>query len=168
MGEELARSTNCGQGSLRPRCASWLRTRGSAWTGFMKRQNGLRRKWLEHNRPADKALPDRYSRHYHDVAMMDQGPIRNEALSDMPLLAQVVRCKETFYPSGWARYGLGRLKSRRLVPTEQCLTTLQRDCRNMVVMIFGAAPDFEQILDLLKNLEQDINHGFDTERATHA
>jgi hypothetical protein len=56
----------------------------------------------EFHRPADKALPDRYSRHYYDVAMLAQGPIRAEALADMALLDQVVIHKQTFYPSGWA------------------------------------------------------------------
>jgi hypothetical protein len=60
----------------------------------------------EYHRPADKALPDRYSRHYYDVAMMAQGPIRAEALSDMALLVQVVRHKETFYPAGRATISL--------------------------------------------------------------
>ena len=30
----------------------------------------------EYHRPPEKALPDRYSRHYYDVAMLAQGPIR--------------------------------------------------------------------------------------------
>jgi hypothetical protein len=42
-------------------------------------------------------IPDRY-----DVAVLAQGPIRAEAMADMTLLGQVVRHKETFYPSGWA------------------------------------------------------------------
>jgi hypothetical protein len=68
----------------------------------------------EYHRPPEKPLPDRYSRHYYDVAMMAQGLIRSEALSDMALLAQVVRHKETFYPSGWAHYDLAR--SRKAPP----------------------------------------------------
>jgi hypothetical protein len=53
----------------------------------------------EYYRPPDKALPGRYSRHYYDVAMLAQTTIRREALADKALLAQVVRHKETFYPS---------------------------------------------------------------------
>jgi len=47
----------------------------------------------EYYRPPGKPLPDRYSRHYYDVSMLAEGPIRAEALSDMTLLAQVVRHK---------------------------------------------------------------------------
>jgi hypothetical protein len=60
----------------------------------------------EYYRPPEKPIPERYSRHYYDVAMLAQGPIRAEALADMTLLAQVVRHKETFYPSAWAHYDL--------------------------------------------------------------
>ena len=51
----------------------------------------------EYFRAHDKALPDRYSRHYYDVAMMAKGPIKAEAVADLPLVAQVVKHKETFY-----------------------------------------------------------------------
>ena len=37
----------------------------------------------EYHRPSEKPLPDRYSRHYYDVAMLAQGPIRAEALADL-------------------------------------------------------------------------------------
>jgi hypothetical protein len=111
----------------------------------------------EYYRPPEKALPERYSRHYYDVAMMAQGPIRSEALSDMTLLAQVVRHKETFYPSGWARYDLARPGSLRLVPREDRLVALERDYRNMRVMIFGQPPPFGEITEVLAALEQEIN-----------
>jgi hypothetical protein len=111
----------------------------------------------EYDRPPEKALPERYSRHYYDVAMMAQGPIRSEAFSDMALLAQVVRHKETFYPSGWARYDLAHPGSLRLVPREERLAALERDYRNMRVMIFGEPPAFDSIMETLAALEQEIN-----------
>jgi hypothetical protein len=89
--------------------------------------------------------------------MMANGPIRTEALSDLSLLAQVVRHKETFYPSGWAHYELARPGSLRLVPTDQRLAALERDYRNMGVMIFGDPPAFDSIIETLAALEQQIN-----------
>ncbi len=111
----------------------------------------------EYHRPPEKPLPDRYSRHYYDVAMMAQGPIRSEALSDTALLAQVVRHKETFYPSGWAHYELAVPGSLRLVPRAERLAALERDYRNMGVMIFGEPPAFDGIIGALAKLEQKIN-----------
>lgn len=111
----------------------------------------------EYYRPPETPLPDRYSRHYYDVAMMAQGPIRSEALSDTALLAQVMRHKETFYPSGWAHYELAVPGSLRIVPREERLAALERDYRSMGVMIFGEPPAFDSIMETLAALERDIN-----------
>jgi hypothetical protein len=111
----------------------------------------------EYYRPPEKALPERYSRHYYDIAMMAHGPIRSEALADGDLLAQVVKHKETFYASGWARYDLARPGSLRLLPSEKRRATLQRDYRSMEVMIFGAPPEFDKVMQTLKAIEEEIN-----------
>ena len=111
----------------------------------------------EYHRPPEKLIPERYSRHYYDVAMMAEGPIRPEALVDRALLAQVVRHKETFYPSAWARYELARPGSLRLLPSKERVAHLERDYRNMGVMIFGEPPAFDRIMETLAALEQEIN-----------
>ena len=89
--------------------------------------------------------------------MLAQESIRAEALSDMLLLAQVVRHKETFYPSGWARYDVAHPGSLRLVPSQERIAALERDYRNMGVMIFGERPAFSNIVETLTALEQEIN-----------
>jgi len=111
----------------------------------------------EYHRPPEKPIPDRYSRHYYDVAMLAQGAIRAEALANMDLLAQVVRHKETFYPSAWARYDLAQPGSFHVVPPQPRIAALERDYRNMGVMIFGKAPTFDAIMATLAALEQEIN-----------
>jgi hypothetical protein len=89
--------------------------------------------------------------------MLAQSPVRGEALADLALLDQVVRHKETFYPSGWARYDLARVGSLRLVPPEERRMALERDYRNMSVMIFGQPPPFGEIMEALAALEQELN-----------
>jgi hypothetical protein len=111
----------------------------------------------EFYRPAEKALPDRYSRHYYDLAMLAQSPVRGDALADIALLDQVVRHKQAFYPSGWAKYDLARVGSLHLVPTEERRAALERDYRSMSVMIFGNPPPFGKIIEALTALEQEIN-----------
>ena len=111
----------------------------------------------ECHRPPHKQLPGRYSRHYYDIAMLAEGSIRADALSDMALLAQVVRHKETFYPSAWAHYDLARPGSLRLLPAEKRVAALERDYRNINVMIFGEPPTFNKIMETLAALEQEIN-----------
>lgn len=111
----------------------------------------------EYHRPPEKPLPDRYSRHYYDVAMLGQAPIRAEALADIRLLAQVVRHKEMFYPSAWAQYAQAIPGGLRLLPAEPRRAALERDYRSMAVMIFGDPPPFGTIMDELRRLEEDIN-----------
>ena len=111
----------------------------------------------EYFRAHDKALPDRYSRHYYDVAMMAKGPIKAEALADLPLVAQVVKHKETFYPSAWSRYDLARPGSFHLLPANERFEALQRDYKNMAAMIFGEPPAFDEIMGMLGVLEREIN-----------
>jgi hypothetical protein len=111
----------------------------------------------EYHRPAEKPLPDRYSRHYYDVAMMGEGKIKDEALADKELLPQVVKHKETFYSSGWARYDLARRGSLRLAPPDSRAPALEQDYKKMGVMIFGEQPGFGWVLDRLGVIEKEIN-----------
>jgi hypothetical protein len=111
----------------------------------------------EYHRSPEKLLPERYSRHYYDVAMLAQGPIRAEALSDIDLLAEVVKHKETFYPAAWAQYQLARPGTLRLVPKTERMAALERDYKNMGAMIFGEPPGFNEIIGVLAELEKDIN-----------
>jgi hypothetical protein len=89
--------------------------------------------------------------------MLAQGTIRSEALADMTLLSQVVRHKETFYASSWARYDLARRGNLRLLPPVSRVPELERDYRNMGVMIFGDQPPFDTITEALAGLEEEIN-----------
>jgi Nucleotidyl transferase AbiEii toxin, Type IV TA system len=111
----------------------------------------------EYFRDPDKPLPQRYSRHYYDVALMASGRIKQDALADRDLLAQVVRHKTTFYPAAWARYDLAVPGSLRVLPPEYRIRALKQDYREMAVMIFGDAPGFEHIMKQLSNLEAEIN-----------
>lgn len=111
----------------------------------------------EYYRPEDRPIPDRYSRHYYDVAMLAEGPVRAAALADGTMLDQVVKHKETFYPAAWARYGLARRGSLRLVPPAGRRAELERDYRSMGVMIFQEPPAFGRIMETLAALEDEIN-----------
>jgi dihydroxyacetone kinase len=62
-----------------------------------------------------------------------------------------------FYPSGWAHYELARPGNLRLVPRAERHAALERDYRNMGVMIFGEPPAFDSIIETLAALEQQIN-----------
>lgn len=102
-------------------------------------------------------MPKGYSRHYYDLAQMVAHPVCASALGDLNLLEDVVRFKERFYRSPWARYDLAKPGSFRLMPTEAGNKALVQDYRQMRPMFFREPPEWEQILDTLRNQETAIN-----------
>jgi hypothetical protein len=111
----------------------------------------------EYHRPADKPMLSRHSRHYYDVAMLGQSPIKDRAFADRDLLDRVVRHKSEFFHSRWAHYDLAVPGSFRLVPPEARLPELQRDYEATKVMIFGEPPTFDTLLEHLGCMESEIN-----------
>ena len=111
----------------------------------------------EAHRPEDSPQPARYSRHYYDLARMAASPVKAAALADRELLASVVAFKQRFYPRPWARYDLAMPGSLRLLPGERMLAAVEADYRAMADMIFGAVPNFADIVAQLRALEDEIN-----------
>ncbi|MBT3604356.1 MAG: nucleotidyl transferase AbiEii/AbiGii toxin family protein [Candidatus Latescibacteria bacterium] len=111
----------------------------------------------EAHRAADKSMPFRYSRHYYDLALLSRADVRQEALSDLDLLEEVVAFKQRFYPSAWALYELAKPGSFKLLPPDERLAELQRDYQAMQNMIFDKHLSLDEIIDNLSNLEDEIN-----------
>jgi hypothetical protein len=109
----------------------------------------------EAHRPG--AMPSRYSRHYYDFYRMACSKIKDAALSDLPLLKDVVEFKELFYSSSWARYDLAVPGSFRLSPPPDQVSALLRDYKEMREMFYREPPDFATILAALPVLEEEIN-----------
>lgn len=112
----------------------------------------------EANRPLDKAMLPRYSRHYYDLTMMAQSHVKEVALRDLDLLETVVAFKQQFYPSAWANYENAKVGSLKLVPPQERITELTKDYDAMRSMIFGNYPSLNEIITILKDLEAEINH----------
>lgn len=102
-------------------------------------------------------FPSRYSRHYYDLYCIYKSHIKDQAYADLPLLAHVVEFKARFYPANSARYNLARPGTMRLIPAEDCITILAEDYEHMKNMIFGIKPRFEEIMDIIRRMEAEIN-----------
>ena len=102
-------------------------------------------------------MPLRYSRHYYDLYKLASSPVLTSAMADLQLLRDVVAFKQRFYPSGWARYEDAVPGSLKLIPAETHVAELRRDYSSMEVMIHGKIPDFDQIMNALEVLEDQIN-----------
>jgi hypothetical protein len=86
-----------------------------------KRRSSIRR------RTRETAIPQRYSRHYYNVAKLALSPGQNLALADIDLLREVATFKQRFYPSA------------------------------MHLMLFGDPPALTEIVEILEELESEIN-----------
>ncbi len=108
-------------------------------------------------RPEGSLIPARYSRHYYDIYCMANSKVKEEALALPELLTQVAEFKQKFYPRGWAKYDLARIGTIKLYPAEHSIPEIKNDYAKMRNMIYGKYPDFDEILDSIKKLENEIN-----------
>ncbi len=112
----------------------------------------------EANRPDHSQIPERYSRHYYDLFLMSRvAALKSKALGDLQLLKSVVEFKKRFYPRGWADYDKATPGTFKLIPTERVLEAMRRDYDSMGEMIFGRHPSFDEIIQGLALLEEEIN-----------
>ncbi len=111
----------------------------------------------EANRPNDKLMPLRCSRHYYDLAIMAKSEVVDSALGDIELLAKVVEFKNKFYPSSWANFDTAKPGSIKLAPNQSRIGELEKDYKAMENMVFDKKLSFEEIVNILQKLEDKIN-----------
>ena len=111
----------------------------------------------EAHRDAAKATPERFSRHYADLAALAQHAVGKQALTRDDLRARVVTHKQVYFASAWASYETATPGSFRLIPSPQRLEFLGRDYRAMQPMYFRTPPTWTQIVEVLTKLEAQIN-----------
>jgi predicted nucleotidyltransferase component of viral defense system len=111
----------------------------------------------EHNRPESSTPLPRYSRHYYDVYRIGHSKVKDEALQRLDLLEEVVKFKKRFYPRGWAKYDEAKPGTMRLSPAQHNLSVLRQDYEKMSAMIYGEKPQWEELLQYLRFLEEEIN-----------
>ncbi|RST49350.1 nucleotidyl transferase AbiEii/AbiGii toxin family protein [Variovorax sp. DXTD-1] len=113
----------------------------------------------EFYRPPDQSMPDRYARHYSDMARLLEREDAARNLADAALCAHVVDWKGRVFPRAWARYDLARAGSFRLVPAESRRAALAQDYAAMQQMFISTPPAFEQVLERLAEAEAQLNAG---------
>jgi hypothetical protein len=111
----------------------------------------------EHHRPAGKPTPDRFSRHYADVAALAIHPAAERAIADAEVCKRVVGWKRLFFGSTWAHYDTACPGSFRLLPSYERLPALRRDFAAMRAMYLAEPPSFTEVLETLSALERRIN-----------
>ncbi len=111
----------------------------------------------EAHRPENLTMPARYSRHYYDLYRMALTSVKDEALSQPELLQKVAEFKMKFYPRRWAQYEQAKPGTIKLIPPAHSEKTLRDDYSSMKAMIYGLYPSYEEIMETLQALENEMN-----------
>ena len=112
---------------------------------------------VEYHRPPERPTPDRYSRHYADLAALARHPATTAAIDDDELRDRVVAWKGQFFGSTWTKYDLAKRGTFRLIPPAQRLPVLRRDYEAMRDMYPSTPMAFDEVLSILAELEKRIN-----------
>jgi hypothetical protein len=111
----------------------------------------------EHHRPEELATPDRYARHYADMARLLAHSSADVMLADHTLCARVVEWKSRVFARQWARYELAKPGTFRLLPHANRRAALARDYAQMRAMFLAPPPEFGAVLGVLDVAERTLN-----------
>jgi hypothetical protein len=106
---------------------------------------------------AGKPVSERIFRHYHDVVVISKHQRGLSALKDFALLEQVVAHKQHFFREAAAHYELAKKGTLRIAPSRQLEDALRRDYEKMREMYFGQEPDFDAVMNDIRELEEAFN-----------
>lgn len=119
--------------------------------------HGLRR-WHD-NRGALRQQGHRVSRHYYDLYRLTHSPVGQQAAADHGLALDCARHALMFFNSTDLDLLHARPGSFAITPTPAMVDALKRDYQAMTGMIFGEVPEFAEVLEAIRQLEQTINQG---------
>lgn len=110
---------------------------------------------------------DRFSRHWHDVARLDEAGIAAVAMEDRALAAAVARHKTMFFAekaadATWIDYGAATSGHLKLAPSGDALGVLADDYRRMIDDgLLATAPEpFDDLMDRCADIARRANAAF--------
>jgi hypothetical protein len=111
----------------------------------------------EYHRPLVKPMRDRFSRHYADTAALAKHSEAIKAIDYDDLRDRVVLWKNLFFRDSSANYTQAKPGTFRLVPRSERLPELRRDYQLMRDMYLAEPVNFDDILQILSELEHRVN-----------
>ena len=100
----------------------------------------------------------RISRHYYDVHRMVHSTIRSNAVGDRVLAADCVAHARMFFNSPDLALETAEPGTYSLRPSDPMKDDLRRDYGRMAGMIIGPVPAFDEIIESIISLEDELNH----------
>lgn len=103
--------------------------------------------------------PERLSRHWYDLFMLNNSWVGEQALSSSEILKSVIEHKKAFFNASYANYDDCLSGKLRLIPAASYLKNLRQDFAHMIEagMFHEPPPVFDKITEALKSLERTIN-----------
>lgn len=111
----------------------------------------------EFHRPADKAQPPRYARHFSDFVALWRHPSGRTAAERLDLLERVRLHKSRYFASSWAHYESAVPGTLRLHPPEFRMAELRRDYLAMRPMFLAEPLSFGEMMSVLGEAEETLN-----------
>ena len=117
----------------------------------------------EQFRPADRQRKARLSRHYYDLWCLIEGGIAKQAMEDTGLFERIAKHRQIFYRQTWVDYNALCRGSLDLIPSEKQRAEWQHDYETMRgVMFFNEPPSFDEILQQVRQFQDEFNAGGET------
>lgn len=103
--------------------------------------------------------PERLSRHWYDLFMLNNSWVGKQALDHSEILKSVIEHKKAFFNSSYANYDDCLISKFRLVPDEHYLKNLEQDYTQMINagMFHESPPTFNEMINGISDLEKMIN-----------
>ena len=118
--------------------------------------HGLRN-WFD-KRDVLRHQGQRISRHYYDVHRMLHSTLRLNAIDDRVLAADCAAHARMFFNSPDLALETAEPGTYSLRPSDAMIDDLRRDYGRMAGMIIGPAPAFDDIIESIISLEDELNH----------
>ncbi len=99
---------------------------------------------------------DRMSRHFYDLYQLSKKGYLDEAVNNLNILDDVIANTSILFNRKGATYSTIKQNGFTLI-SEDSINNIEADYKEMRLMIFGDYPDFNIILEEIKNIEQKLN-----------
>lgn len=116
------------------------------------------RRWFE-RRGELRRQGQRVSRHYYDIYRLLRSDVGQRAARDLDLARDCARHARMFFNSSDLDLATAHPGTFALSPLPEMDTQLRRDYTAMAGMIFGEVPEWDTIVETIRQFEEQINEG---------
>ena len=111
----------------------------------------------EFYKPSEQVRVERMSRHTYDIARMIDTPIAENALKNKDLFQSIVAHRRMFIAMKGFDYDTLSPKTIKIIPPDSVIAKWEDDYNRMQTMIYGKLLSFNEIIDKITQLNEQLN-----------